>query len=255
MPATMNQQVITSLTPGILERNDVYIRLSSVISLYQIIPGLRGFWPMAAIGTSNQAQDYSTLGVHLTNVGGIQQIQEGDKLMPLSRFNGSTQYFTTAGDVHDITNDLSFGCWVKFDGIGSTEQLIAKWDGTANDRSYTASKSTGDVISFFTSSTGTNIFSVSSSVTVEAEVWYFVGARYTPSTELAVFVSQNGLLVKDTNTTSIPAALHNSSDSFILGSNNANFPLDGDMRLAWLSTRAVSDSWFNALYEHVRPLI
>jgi len=251
-----------ALLPFFLDRNDAMIRWGSIVSSFQLLPGLRGFWPMSAIGASGEAIDLSGLGNHLTNTNSADY--GSDTLAPIARYNGSSQYHTitdaASSNAFDILGDegyvitadrgLTVGAWVKFDGAagGSEETVIGKY--TSGDPAYLIQRvNTSGVMQFLIDSGGSDTINSDTAVTT---AWTFVVGRYIPSTSIDIFL--NG--VSDgQNTTSIPATIDNSAVAFRIGATGAPGDyLDGEISCAFICASALSDDLILALNEQSRVI-
>ena len=246
-----------ALLPFFLDRNDAMIRWGSIVSSFQLLPGLRGFWPMSAVGGAGAAIDLSGLGKDLTNTNSCDY--GADTLAPFARYNGSTQYHTVADNsAHDIIGSegyivspgLTLGAWVKFDGSagGSEETVMGKY--TSGDPAYLIQRvNTSGVMQFLIDSGGSDTINSDTAVTT---AWTFVVGRYIPSTSIDIFL--NG--VSDgQNTTSIPATIDNSAVAFRIGATGAPGDyLDGDISCAFVCAAALSDDIILALNEQSRVI-
>lgn len=213
-------------------------------------PALRGLWLYGSVDENGNALDNSGQGRTLTNVSSLQYgVYNG--LVPYAIHDGSADYLTRATEAGlEITGALTFGCWVRVNDItGGTYSIIGKNNTTGNQKSFIINRGTPpfNLFAFGVSSTGANGFDVNSTVIPADDVWFHVVGRYTPSTELAIFV--NG--VKTTNTTSIPASIFNSSSAFRVGANGAGTEvLDGDTALPFLCAGALSDTLIQYILWH-----
>lgn len=161
-------------------------------------------------------------------------------VVPYVSYNGSTNYsHRPAGPLKGI-NGFTAGGWFQ---MTSSDFLMGVWQTAANQvwRLFV----NGSIPTFYVSSTGANSFSVASSTIVAGE-WYSVVARYTPSTDISIWL--NG--VKATNTSSIPASLFNSTSAeFTIGADHAAASkLTGKASMCWVSSEPLPDDHISLLY-------
>lgn len=117
-----------------------------------------------------------------------------------------------------ITGAMTLGAWIKSNSSMSGKFLMSKYDTTSNYRSWGIRGGTSSEIIFSVSDNGTNLFNAGDNIALNDNVWHFVVGVYSPSSYVKIFV--DGVL-KDTNTTSIPASLFDTSREFLLGAYQA----------------------------------
>ena len=101
------------------------------------------------------------------------------------------------------------------------------------------------------SSNGTAETTVDSTITLALDAWYFLAMRFTPSTELALWVNDN----KTTETSSIPASIDsNSSDFEIASKDGGSLLMTGRYSLGALCCAALPDRAIARLYNRGLPL-
>lgn len=214
------------------------------------LPGLRGFWPMSSVDNAGAVYDLSGQGRTLTNTG-TATFAATTPGLPYGVFNGSTQYLSRADEAGlDITGALTFGGWFYSADLSSTRGLIGKWGTAGASGGYLLYQSSGGVAAIIEDGSG-NTYQRGGE-TVLVNTWYFIAGRYTPSTELALWVNNT----KTTNTTSIPASLRNNAIDFrigVYGSPAANF-LNGRAALGFLCAAALADAQITDLYNSTRGL-
>ena len=219
------------------------------------LPGLRGFWPMSSVDNAGAVYDLSGQGRTLTNTGPA-TFGATTPGLPYGIFNGTTQYLSRADEAGlDITGALTMGGW--FYATAFTPATIhigmGKYSTAAGNFSYrltfqTATSTTAAQIS----GDGTDEIAVTSSLAAVINSWHFLTLRYTPSTELAIWVNDT----KTVNTTSIPAALFNGNAAFQIngragGTNNL---FAGRAALGFLCAAALADAQITDLYNSTRGL-
>lgn len=164
---------------------------------------------------------------------------------PYVGFNGSTNYasrpsgslkglsgFTAGGWFQATSNDTLMGVWQTSNQV---------WRLHINTLAPT----------FYVSGSGADNYQVAHPANIDAATWYFIAGRYTPSTEIAIWV--NG--TKTTYGTGIPAALYNSAAQFVIGGahGGANL-LTGKASLCWMSHEVLDDAYLTMLFEMGRHL-
>lgn len=235
-------------------RGEVSDNWDRVISLFQTIPGLVGFWPMSSVELSTgDAYDLSGQGRTLLYNGNPVYRLHND-LVPYLDFDGTGDILTRADETDlDILGTetiyanpgLTIGGWFWSDSIATQMALTGKFLAAGDERSYLLQFVSGGA-NFGVSSLGTAATVVTvSSAALATGAWYFVVGRFTPSVELAVFV--NG--VKVINTFSIPASIFNSAAGFTIGGAAGSLLLlDGRASLCFLSANALPDSFIDRLF-------
>lgn len=228
--------------------------LGESVGEFLSLPALRGFWPFSSVDETAAVYDISGQARKLTAAGtptfGV--LPAG---VPYTILNGSTQYFTRAHEAGlNITGALTFGGWFYHNNApGTAETLIAKRQTTAH---YQLRRDDDGRVTVRISDDGTTSgahWPGATSVAVTAAgAWYFAAGRFTPSTELALFL--NG--VKAVNTTSIPAAIYSGgSDGLFVGAlTGPTLLLAGRGAFAFVCAAALTDEHVRRLYRHTRGL-
>ena len=224
------------------------------ISPFLALPGLRGFWGMAAFGSAGQAFDQSGNARTLTRNGSPAYTYEN--LVSYIDLNGTTDYLSRADEagidiigtetiVVAATRGLTLGGWVYYDVVSGTRPFMAKFGAVVGDRAYMIDVSAG--ASRMILGTGAAITIYAGSAVAAAEWTFFVG-RWFPSTTADIFV--NGT---KTPNASVIAALGNSTSQLRIGadSDNPNF-MDGRVSRAFLCVEALSDAIISSLFESTK---
>lgn len=220
---------------------------TAACSVFLALPGLRGFWPLSSRDQSGNAYDLSEQGRTLTDEGN--PISNYYNLAPYVEFIFEQKLFHDDSPGFDILGTetyidssirgLTMGGWF-YSTSESENYLMEKFQTSGNQRSYSLTSS-----KFVISSDGTAETTVS--LTMPTSTWCLVIARFTPSTELAAWVSGT----KTTNTTSIPASICNSTAEFHIGIITAD-----TMRasLCFLCAAALSDQIITTLLARTQDL-
>jgi len=213
------------------------------------LPGLRLIWPLSSVSAGTNPADFSGQGRSATNNGAL-VLSLTAQYAPYMDCNGTTQYLSRADEAGlDITDSLTMFCWVYFDVVQAS--ILQKSAG-AGVRGYQIFTSVGGQLTGQVSSDGTATTNVNSGAdVVSTGRWYFLAHRFTPSTELAIWINRT----KYTNTTSIPAAQVNNNQPLAYGArSDATGFLNGRIGLMGLYNYAIPTLLLNQAYEMGRAL-
>lgn len=206
---------------------------------------LRAFWPFSSVNESGNVLDLSGQARTLTNNGTTGRFVWVD-LVPYASLNGTTQYFSRADEAGiSITGALTLGGWFMFDREDTNEGVFNQL-GAAGNRAYGLQKLlAGNVVRMAVSGDGTALVDAETAA-VSNGTWYHIVGRYTPSTEVAIFI--NG--VKSVETVSVPAALFNSTAALETGrlASAAEY-MDGRCALCFLCASALADARIQRLFK------
>lgn len=183
------------------------------------LPGLRGYWPMSIAKYTGEAIDHSGASSDLTRVGAPQFGYDDDSYMQVGVSTDYLTGFTTQQSVTGLEawidpaiRGMTLGCWIYLDVTPPPNKgIISKWQ-VSPQRSYSLHFTTGSALAFLVTLNGTSVIFVTGSV-IPVQTWTFVAGRFTPSTEIALFIND----AKFTNTTTIPASLNVSTAVFEVG--------------------------------------
>lgn len=231
--------------------------LATAIHAFMSLPGLRGFWPLSQFDESGNAYDLSGHAQTLTRNNdptyGISQLGAGyiEFGNPgwLSRAD-ATHYdiLGTESYVGSGKKGLTLGGWFWFPSFTGVHQGINKSDFINNCSYELTNVSSGSAAFRFGVSgdgtSGARKFATMAG-TLPAGQWVFLVGRYTPSTEVAVFTNKT----KAVNTTSIPAAIFNSSAMFRIDDR-----VGTQAAMCFLSAEVISDALLDDLYDATLPL-
>lgn len=173
--------------------------------------------------------------------------------------NNNAAYLDT-GDYQRITDgaqvglepagSFSLSIWVYIVSFGADafHSLITKANFVASQASYQLLivKSSG-AINFGISDDGSTVTALVTSGTIATGSWHHVFARFTASTEIAVFINGS----KETNVTSIPAAAFGGTAEFQIGKrddSNNPYRMNGRIDEPMFIDAAVDDAGVAALY-------
>ena len=164
-------------------------------------------------------------------------------------FNGTSSSVDIPDNTDLPTGSQTWACWVKLDTVPNTiMDFMLHWAGGTSQASFALVKAQStNKFAVYISSNGSSAAAISESVTVPvANTWYHVAAVYDASNSLKIYV--NGTL-ENTNTTSIPASLHDSSAPLTFGNrSDQSFVLDGNLADCRIYDAALSGTDITALY-------
>ena len=234
-----------------LERRESDANWGAVIGRHLALPNLRALWPMNNPGNAGEMLDMSGHSRQLTWGAGASAGLYNNRIL-YANFNGTTAHLLCASEAafNTTTIPISWGGWFWFNSVASQQVVLSKWD-TAAQRSWGMDMLNGSPNTFraYISSTGADSQVVTSSVAPSTNAWYHIVARFTPSTELAIFV--NG--VKSTLTSSVFASIFSSTAQVRVSSyaSGAGF-LNGRAALCFFCANALPDSLIAGLYRSAR---
>jgi len=225
------------------------------------LPMARGVWPLAAVESSGNAFDCSG-NVRTLTYNGNPLYGVHNSFVPYLDLDGTGDSLSRADEAgHDILGTetyvtaaqrgLMMYLWFWVDAVTANVGLIGKFATAGNQRSYVLRiNSASNTLDFIVSSNGTAETTVSSTVALTLGVWNFIAARYTPSTELALWHGSSTGYTKYTNTTAIPASVANSTTRFEIGGMNtgANL-LDGRVSVGALYAALHADGVVDFAFE------
>jgi hypothetical protein len=255
--------MVASLKSEFQATNDGSFAWESMVSALLSMPGLRATWPLSIVGASGQAQELCN-ALHLTNVNTVEftAYQNSKPCAIFTSANSERLWRADAADFDIIGSEayvptaqrgLTLGAWVNRTTVGAAQTVLAKWNTAGNQRSYILQSDTDGAPIFTVSGNGTAELTINHSTACAADEWHFIAGRFRPAGTPDIDVWRN--LVYETNSTSIPATLFNSSSDFEIGSNDsgANY-LNGKVALAFLCVMALPDAAIKRFYYRTRPL-
>lgn len=244
------QNIRETAEQGRIRESGAYF--GTVISQFQSLNGLRGFWPFSSRDNLGNPIDLSCQGRTLSASGGTYgwSLANG---APYMNFDGVNGYVYRADEAGlDISYNMTVGGWFYLSSLPANSLgLVGKWyDGGVNQRNYLLFREiTANRFRFYVSSNGTaTTYAENTTYTPASGTWYFIVGRLTVSSEMAIWVNAS----KATNTTSIPSSLYNSTAPLEVGrwdggGAGAKF-LPGRAALVFLCSEAVADASIARLY-------
>lgn len=258
-----NDDAYNRLLSEFQQTNDSSFAHESLASSYLALPGLRGFWPMSALGASGEALDIGGLGGHLTNVNTVLSLASPQPATYFQTANSEALYIADASAydiigteayVHADYRGLTIGAWVYFDAIGQTHGFIGKYSVAAGNHSYLLHVTAANKPKMHVSTDGTAIVFAEHTTSIVANQWCFIVGRYDPSTEVKVWLNDVAVV----ETTSVPATIFNGNASFVVGAYGtgpATFSayMEGKVSMAFLCAAYLPDHTIRRLYYRTRP--
>lgn len=235
------------------------------ISVFQGLPGLRGFWPLSNFLSTGNVIDMSDRDYDLIRVGNPLYKREG--MLGYMTFDGAGDYCYKADAgapdlditgsetyIHSASRGLTLGGWFRPGSLAAAQALISKLY-TANQYAYELNLRgdvAGDPISFTISDDGANTDDVQGA-TATVDEWQWFAARFDNAEtgeELAVWRNAS----KTTAATAM-AAIFNGTDRFAIGGRgNGTLYYTGDQSRIWLCCMALPDAQILAAYQLTRDL-
>lgn len=231
-------------------------------SVYLGLPALRAYYPLGAVGTAGQALDLSGLGNHLTLNG--DPVFDYENLIQLVDYDGT-------GDYHDITDGasanafdirgnetyipvarrgLTVGCWVRFDGVGSLNYIVSKWDVGGVNQAYRLIRVAANRIRASITIDGTTVVTATNTAPIVASTWYHIVLRFRANNDLVVFV--NGVAG---TAVAAPVTIFNSSANFTVGAQSTGLnELNGQESDVFVCAIALSNAQIGSIFEQPRAM-
>jgi len=284
MPASGDIQRKNAEMEGILSstfrrRHEQNYAFADAVSMYQALPGLRGFWPTSSFDASGWVYDLSGQGRTLSMAGTPLYRGSTSGIRPYIEFDGTNDYLYrpdepgtsitgTESLVASANQGLTLGCWVSFrdtlpSDASADKGVITKWLTSSDDRSYGLfGDNPTDRFMFYVSSAGTGATSVvvgngSALCDIDPLDWQFVAGRFDPGSELKIWVSTDSVLNSVTNTTSIPASIDDNGSQFNIAAyddgasaTRANILV----AMAFLCCMELNDAYIFTLFQQTRAM-
>lgn len=251
-----NPEMVDLLSTDFVRRNESTLAWGKVMSMFQMLPGLRGLWSMSSVNESGNALDLSGQGRTLSYNGNPTYNVSG--LVPYIDLDGAGDYLSRADEAGlrilgtetiyaAALRGLTVGGWFYPTANATDEGLISKWVAAGNQRSFMLKKSAANARDFSITTDGATVVSASGG-TITMNTWHYIVGRFDPSTELAAWLDN----VKVTNGAGIPASIFNSNSAFEIGRYDAGNAFNGNVSVGFLCATALPDRIITALYEHTR---
>jgi hypothetical protein len=227
-----------------------------------MLPQLRGLWMMSTVDSGGLVYDASGLTQTLSQANTPTYGVQG--LVPYVNLDVNQALYRTDEANLSMTGALTQLTWIQFhtDMTGIADYFYSKYLELGDNCSYMLYKPATNKFTFGVSDNGKGIgganwFTVDDvGVNYVINKWFFVVGRYTPSTEVALFVNNHTtrVLNKYTNVTTIPASIKDGTAELAIGRGNGTNYHDGYVAVSALCAAALSDTTIKALFAHSRAL-
>ena len=239
-------------------------------AVYPILPGCVGFWPMSGVGrdivegvvytilTNNSGQSHSLHDLFYYPSSRTGMVGYAG-LVPYVRFFGANGY-GRIGDLvlYSITGTesyivparrgLTFGAWVQFSDTSTAVGVMGKDDGL--DYSFYLERTSGNYIRMVVFS-GATASSVTNAIEVDDQGWYLIIGRWTPSTDLCLFV--NGVKTRQAGG---PASLYDPNAALYVGgaTRTASGTAERWISMAFICSMSLSDTLCQNVWHQTRAM-
>lgn len=226
------------------------VLVASQSDLFVRSPAITGYFPMSVLNAANGwATNHGGSGDDLEETGDCPVGYDGNSYR---HFPGGTNYLSAGGYnvsgleawVEAGIRGLTVGGWFYPDAVPGTQAGLITKMGVITDYSFgMVQRSTGE-IQGVVSNNGSALNTVVGDE-VPLGSWHFLAMRFTPSTELAVWM--DGL--KTTLETAIVASLYATSQDFEVGrhANNNSWTYHGRARDIFICQAALPDALIDQL--------
>lgn len=265
-----NSELVSLLAAYFMKKYDAYTSYGNIISAYMQLPGLIAFYTGGIGNTTSTSVLRSTpTTLHLTRAGTPYEFFTTTGLRRIVYFSGTTDHFYavdsaynsilgTENTVGATVRGMTVMAWVfPTTAVGSSETAISKWN-TSNQRSWVLERNASGPANLAVSGNGTSAVSATGTTSIAQNGWHFIAGRFTPSTEIKVWMGNSSGLETATNTTSIPASLHNSTARLAVAARNSGGTPSqlwtGYMTLIALCRASLYDMFVENLFDMTRPM-
>ncbi len=258
--------LINILSTYFVDRNDKINRWGNVISSYQSIPGLVGFWSMSSVQRSTgNVYDLSGQSRTMTYAGNPTFNIYND-LVAYCAFDGTADVLSRADETDlDIGGNesiyatsvqgLTAGIWVRTPIVNPGGNMVIYGKGTpGTDAETFALWSTNGSTIQLSVVDSTGAFRDSApNVELTANTWHFIGLRWDNSANTVASWLDGAAL---TSNASSRSALSNNAIGVSIGGaiTGAALKMTGDIALVFLSANALSGTLINGLFQQSRGL-
>lgn len=255
-PPIRNNQLIRSANADYVRLYSPVTSWGNMLSMAMLFPNLRGLWPLSNLDNATNAYDYSGQSRILSPSVGAPTLAFVGLLPYLNFIRVSSQCMFRNDEAGlDILTSLYALSWCYFDteSTGNNTGIMSKYYETGSQVSWVLYKNSSNNFVFSVSTDGTAIAIKSvndGGANYAISKWFCVAGIFDPSTSIKLFVNGNWY----TNTTSIPAAIHNSSEALRLGSYNRTNYIDGRMSTSLLGAADGIETIIEAFYAHTKAL-
>lgn len=214
------------------------------------LPGVIGYFPMSSGLGLGKALNHLGGMPHLNQQGTCPIGYDGQSYRLLGDGVNYLYETTTYGLLGTETwidstiRGFTIGAWVSIVNWPAVDGGIITKMGVSGDYSYALTVHSDGAPMFTVSVNGTAYVAVTAPAT-SLTTWHFIVGRFTPSTELAIFVDG----VKTVNTTSIPASCFATTQQFEVGRyiNNDDRIIHAKVRDVFICQSTLSDAGIETL--------
>jgi hypothetical protein len=255
-----NAEMAELLSAHFPMRKDASYAWARLISGIQLTPYLRAFYPCSSVDERGGVIDLSGQG-RILMPGTAPNISSSGLIPYLDFVRASSMYLQRHTEPGlEITGGLTVWTWIRFDApsTGAETYFLSKWYTVGNLRSYLLYKTAANAFTFDISTNGTAVKTIGdAAANYLVSKWWFLAGRFTPSTELALFVGQatNGAYNWYRNAAAIPASIFVSTEALNIGRGNRTNYLDGQMSSFGLSAGALTDTQIWNMFSQTRPML
>lgn len=233
-----------------------YSSFNDILSVFSLLPGLRGFWPMSSVAADGSVVDLSGHGESLDYNGAPVYNIYSD--VPFIELDGTADQLSHADDaLYDITGTesyidpliqgLTLGGWFWVNAFGVAQTPMAKDSVTGTERSYKLRISAAGIPEFFVWQTSAISVSVSTPGAITTGTWNFITGRFMPNDVISILVNGQKSTVATTITD-----IYNSSTIFRVGADQLGRYLGGRASLCFICAAALPDNLIDRLFQTSR---
>jgi hypothetical protein len=250
-----NSEMINLLRGEFQGRYEPQFASQGIASRILQLTALRGYWPFSSVDAAGGAYDESANVNHLTN-NNVATFNYGG-LVPYAELDGTNQYFSIADNallsiigteayIDSAVRGMTLGGWFWIDTFVNFARFMAKDVSPNNSYGLRIRTVATQAATFQVSGNGVAFVLVDGGNNeLNSGAWNHVVGRFTPSTELAIFVNGN----KTINAAGVPASIFDGASAFAIGANSVGAnPLDGRVSNCWVCAAALSDSIINNMF-------
>ena len=226
------------------------------------LPGLRGLWAMSNHDNADDIYDLSGQGRLLSNLIGNDPTFGEDNFMGYAESNGADELTGRLDEAGLDVSPVSMFILAYFDNAASAQETAGgKWYETgANERSYILYRTSGGLAVAGISGNGTDTYLATSTVTIGATTWCYLGLTYEASTKVDINLGVSGTWERVSNTTSIPASCNSGAGGLLFFANQTapggvSNRMDGRIAVVGLAEASWSENIHRNNWEQYRQLL
>ena len=253
-----NSDMVELLKPDFVTRSE--LTYLTAVDQYMRLPCLR-YLGLGGLGSGGEWRDASNNGMDLA-YNGNPTMGYTDQGAPRWAYDGAGDCHSHADDAHfDITgtettvaaarNGLTLGCWAAFSNAATATEVIMEKYGTANNKSYRFYRSSTGIFTGQISTNGTTDFTNAFGGVTVGTSWNFLSMRFTPSTELKLWINDG----TDILAAAVPASIFSGTSQFTIAANaGTSMLMTGRVAFPFVCACTLSDALIGQLYQSSRGL-